>query len=275
TVTETVQNMAGFNTTVKQNLITVTELPKAGFIVNATTGIAPKAIKFTDTSTGVPDSWNWDFGDGSQHSTEKNPVHNYLSYGTYSVQLVVSNGVGSSDITKPSLISIGTPINADFTFMPAKGDVPLMIQFTDNSAGNPTGYKWQFGDGFMMTSNEQNPVHTYTKSGTYNVSLTITTTPGVFATVSKQVVLTGTPVASFKANPTAGSEPLNVQFTDTSSNNPTTWFWTYGDGQYGNERNPVHTYNSPGTYTVKLTATNKDGSDTATYTDWISVSKFT
>jgi len=274
TVTETVQNMAGFNTTVKQNLITVTELPKASFIVNATTGIAPKSIKFTDTSTGVPDSWNWDFGDGSQHSAEKNPVHTYLSYGTYSVQLVVSNGAGSSDITKSSLISIGTPINADFTFMPAKGDVPLMIQFTDNSAGNPTGYKWQFGDGIMMTSTEQNPVHTYTKPGIYNVTLTITTTPGVFATVTKQIVLTGTPVASFKANPTAGSDPLTVQFTDTSSNKPTTWFWTYGDGQYGNERNPVHTYNSPGTYTVKLTATNKDGSDTATYTDWISVSKF-
>ncbi len=272
TVTETVQNMAGFNTTIKKDLITVTELPQANFMVNATSGIAPKAVRFTDTSTGVPDTWSWDFGDGS-HSTEKSPVHTYLSYGTYSVQLTVSNGAGSSNLVKPSLITIGTPINADFTFMPAKGDVPLMIQFTDNSEGNPTGFRWQFGDGYIV-STEQNPVHTYTKPGNYTVTLTITTTPGVSSTVSKQVILTGTPVASFKANPTSGSNPLTVQFTDTSSNNPTTWFWSYGDGRYGNVRNPIHTYNSHGTFTVKLDASNQYGSDSATYPNWISVNEF-
>ena len=77
------------NTIVKENLITVTELPQAGFVVNATSGMAPKTIRFTDTSTGVPDAWNWDFGDGSPGSAEQNPVHTYYSSGLYSVQLIV------------------------------------------------------------------------------------------------------------------------------------------------------------------------------------------
>jgi PKD repeat protein len=273
TVTETVQNAAGLNTTVKQNLISVTEMPQASFFVNATSGIAPTTIRFTDTSTGVPNTWNWEFGDGSPGSSEQNPVHTYYSSGVYSIQLTVSNGIGSSTVTKPSLITIGTPTGADFTFKPAEGDVPLMIQFTDNSAGGPIYiYKWQFGDGY--SSREQNPVHTYLRPGNYTVSLTITTNTGAVSTISKEVVLTGTPVASFKANPTGGSSPLTVQFTDTSSNAPTDWFWTYGDGTFGNVRNPVHTYNSPGTYTVKLRASNSYGDDTITYTNLISVSQF-
>ncbi len=273
TVTETVQNAAGLNTTVKQNLITVTEMPQASFSVNATSGIAPKTIRFTDTSTGVPNSWNWEFGDGSPGSSEQNPVHTYYSSGVYSVQLIVSNGIGSSTVTKPSLITIGTATGADFTFKPAEGDVPLMLQFTDNSAGAPILiYKWQFGDGYV--SKEQNPVHTYMKPGTYTVTLTVITNTGATSTISKDVVLTGTPVASFKANPTGGSSPLTVQFTDTSSNAPTDWFWTFGDGTFGNVRNPVHTYNSPGTYTVKLRASNSYGDDTVTYASLISVSQF-
>ena len=271
-MTETVQNLAGFNTTVKENLITVTQLPQASFVVNATSGIAPTTIRFTDTSTGVPNSWNWDFGDQGT-STVQNPVHTYLSSGVYSVRLIVSNGIGSSTVTKTSLITIGTPTGADFTMKPVEGDVPLMIQFTDTSAGNPILiYKWQFGDGYV--SKDRSPVHVYTKPGNYTVTLTITTNNGAISTVSKELVLTGTPVASFKANPTGGSTPLTVQFTDTSSNLPTTWFWTFGDGTFGNVRNPVHTYNAPGTYTVKLFASNSYGDDTVTFPGLISVSQF-
>jgi PKD repeat protein len=272
TVTETVQNLAGFNTKVKENLITVTQLPQAGFVVNTTSGIAPTTIRFTDTSTGVPNSWSWDFGDQGS-STQQNPVHTYLSSGVYSVRLTVSNGVGSSTVTKTSLITISTPTGADFTMKPAEGDVPLMIQFTDTSAGNTIAiHKWQFGDGYV--SKDTNPIHTYTRPGNYTVTLTITTNRGAISTVSKELVLTGSPVASFKANPTGGSTPLTVQFTDTSSNAPTTWNWNFGDGTVGYVRNPVHTYNAPGTYTVELFVSNVYNDDKVTYPGLISVSQF-
>jgi PKD repeat protein len=63
-------------------------------------------------------------------------------------------------------------------------------------------------------------------------------------------------VASFTANQTAGLEPLTVQFTDTSTDQPTSWDWIFGDGGISNLQNPVYTYQNAGVYTVYLKATN-------------------
>ncbi|WP_292754764.1 PKD domain-containing protein, partial [Methanobacterium sp.] len=80
-----------------------------------------------------------------------------------------------------------------------------------------------------------------------------------------------TPVANFTADKTSGSDSLTVKFTDSSSNYPTSWTWDFGDGTTSTEQNPTHTYSAPGTYTVKLTATNLAGSDTMTKTGYITV----
>jgi len=58
---------------------------------------------------------------------------------------------------------------------------------------------------------------------------------------------------------------------DTSAGGPTDRFWDFGDGATSTEQNPAHTYIAPGTYTVNLTATNADGSSTATKSDYIRV----
>ncbi|MEW5924263.1 MAG: PKD domain-containing protein, partial [Candidatus Zixiibacteriota bacterium] len=79
------------------------------------------------------------------------------------------------------------------------------------------------------------------------------------------------PVADFSGNPTSGTVPLTVNFTDLSTNNPTSWSWTFGDGGTSTAQNPSHTYNSEGTYTVSLTATNAYGYDTETKTGYITV----
>ncbi len=82
---------------------------------------------------------------------------------------------------------------------------------------------------------------------------------------------TSKPVADFRANPTSGDAPLDVGFTDTSTNSPTSWSWTFGDGGTSTTRYPVHTYTAAGNYTVSLTATNSKGSDTKTKSDYITV----
>lgn len=74
----------------------------------------------------------------------------------------------------------------------------------------------------------------------------------------------GVPSANFTANATNGSAPMNVQFNDHSTNNPTSWSWNFGDGATSTEQNPVHTYTKPGVYTVSFTATNAGGSNTET-----------
>lgn len=80
------------------------------------------------------------------------------------------------------------------------------------------------------------------------------------------------PVAAFTGYPTSGAAPLEVAFTDASSNSPTEWLWDFGDGDLSTEQNPSHTYTDPGTYTVDLKATNAGGFGTLTKTDYIEVS---
>ena len=72
------------------------------------------------------------------------------------------------------------------------------------------------------------------------------------------------PTASFTANPTSGQAPLAVSFTDTSTGSPTAWSWSFGDGQSSTAQNPTHTFTDPGTYNVRLTASNAGGSTSAT-----------
>ncbi len=80
------------------------------------------------------------------------------------------------------------------------------------------------------------------------------------------------PTASFTGTPLSGTAPLTVQFTDSSSNSPTSWSWNFGDSQTSSLQNPSHTYTTAGSYTVSLNATNGDGFDTETKTGYITVS---
>jgi PKD repeat protein len=84
------------------------------------------------------------------------------------------------------------------------------------------------------------------------------------------------PVADFSGDPTSLYEGETVQFTDLSSNNPTSWSWSFPGGTPSTStiQNPLITYNTAGTYSVTLTATNGDGSDTHTETDFITVSVY-
>jgi PKD repeat protein len=181
--------------------------------------------------------------------------------------------VGSYD-DKVYAIGFLPPV-ANFTATPTSGTVPLTVTFTDLSTNNPTSWNWSFGDG---TFNEtQNTVHTYASAGTYTVTLTAlnaggsNTSPGTTITVTVPP-----PVADFTATPTSGTAPLPVTFTDLSTNNPTSWNWSFGDTGWFNTssagaRNATHTYTSPGTYTVMLSVTNPSSTNSKTETDYISV----
>lgn len=79
------------------------------------------------------------------------------------------------------------------------------------------------------------------------------------------------PVSAFAATPTSGGVPLTVNYTDQSTNSPTSWLWDFGDGNSSTDQNPMHVYNNMGMYDVSLTVTNDDGSDTETKTNFINV----
>lgn len=84
---------------------------------------------------------------------------------------------------------------------------------------------------------------------------------------------TSSPVANFSGNPTTVCEGSSVNFTDASSNNPTSWSWSFSGGtpSSSSSQNPTVTYNTPGTYNVSLTATNSAGSNSYTRSSYITV----
>lgn len=79
------------------------------------------------------------------------------------------------------------------------------------------------------------------------------------------------PLVDFAANPRTGTAPLTVQFADLSAGAPGSWLWDFGDGETSNLRDPSHTYNGAGSFTVKLTASNADGEASRTRTAYITV----
>lgn len=102
------------------------------------------------------------------------------------------NGFADPNIDDETLVltfkvESNTAIQADFSGSPVSGSAPLNVQFTDISTGTPTGWLWTFGDGY--TSTEQNPTHTYTEQGTYDVSLTITGVSGSSTTTKTGYVI--------------------------------------------------------------------------------------
>jgi len=80
-----------------------------------------------------------------------------------------------------------------------------------------------------------------------------------------------TPVAAFNANPSTGSAPLEVQFTDWSQGEPTSYLWEFGDDTTSTDFDPTHAYSQPGTYTVTLTVESLYGSDTLVQEGYIVV----
>jgi PKD repeat protein len=107
TVSLTVRNAAGNNTTTKSNLIAVKPMkaPVANFTAYPTSGKAPLNVAFIDKSTGVHTSWKWNFGDGTI-STFKNPVHKYIRAGNYTVSLTVANAAGNNTKTMSNYIIV-------------------------------------------------------------------------------------------------------------------------------------------------------------------------
>ena len=176
---------------------------------------------------------------------------------------------------------IAAPV-ANFTANVTAGDAPLAVQFNDTSTGSPTAWTWDFENDGIIDSTEQNATHTYTTAGTYAVNLTATNAAGSDSEV-KTGYITVTPggeapVAAFTATPMNGLAPLTVTFTDASTNSPTAWSWESrpsGTNEswtvFSTERNATYNFEA-GAYDVRLTATNADGNNTVTKTQYISSS---
>lgn len=209
--------------------------------------------------TAIVAQWNWVFGDGytgAGHYT----THVYADHGDYPVELNVVS-VDGCTATVADQVEVFPSPEPGYVASENIGCAPLDVAFTNNSTiasgYSISSYEWIFGDG--NGSSEENPSHTYTTNGDFNVSLIATTATGGCVdtiTVNDVVTVYLTPQASFQANPnTATLIDPNIEFTNTTLNGAT-YLWDFGDGGTSNMANPENYYDEVGEYLVTLIAYN-------------------
>ncbi len=228
--------------------------PSAAFTADLISGCPPLTVNFTNNSSGAS-SFFWDFGDGTT-STVQHPSHVYVSNGTYSVSLIVTDATGCSDtLVYPSLIQVAPTVVNYQVPPPISGCAPHPVNFSD--ASGASSFLWDFGDG--STSTLANPYHVYTEPGVYVVSLTTWMVNGgceQHIPVFQTFIIDGAdPGFTYSISP---CPPYQVFFNDTSLN-ASAWQWTFGDGGSSSLQNPVHAYPGPGSYNVSLTVTTPGG----------------
>ena len=146
--------------------------PVADFTGAPTTIIERESVTFTNNSQYAA-TYLWNFGDG-ETSTEMNPVHTYMTPGTYTVTLRVENTLGNDTKTRTNYITVNPNTNppaADFVASETEISVGTSITFTDLTENIPTSWEWTFEGGTPATSTEQNPSVTYDEPGEYTVTL--------------------------------------------------------------------------------------------------------
>ncbi|HZK07407.1 MAG TPA: PKD domain-containing protein [Bacteroidales bacterium] len=228
-----------------------------------------QTVYFVDYSTGNPDNWLWDFGDGAT-ATDRFSTHIYTSPGYYTVTLTISDTLQSATVVKNNYIRQRDTLAAAFvadTLVAVPGET---ITFTDLSKGNPLQWLWQFGDG--QTSSLQNPVKSYDAPGLFSLSLKVQRNDSTNIEMkSDYIQIIPSMVSDFLADTLTARPGEVIHFTDITTGNPTHWLWDFGNGINSPYQNAQVIYTNPGTYSVSLLAWNQYLSSSATKTDFITV----
>ena len=237
--------------------------PIANFSATPISGCLPLLVNFTDLSTGSPQSWKWDLGNGTV-SVLQNPAVTYFVPGQYNIKLVVRNLAGADSMIRNQYITVNANPVVNFTGTPLTGCFPLLSQFTDLSTagtGAIDSRQWDFGDG--NTSILVNPQHTYTTAGNYNVSLRIKNNSGCIKSLTRLNYISvnaGVHADFTQTVPNSCNPPVNVNFQNLSTGvGILNYQWSFGDGGTSSAVNPSHLYNSAGSYAIRLVATNAFG----------------
>lgn len=235
----------------------------ARFTGTPVSGCSPLLVKFTDQSTGNPTQWKWDLGNGTI-SFLQNPSASYFNPGQYTIKLVVKNASGADSLVKTQYITVSAKPVVQFISSATSGCFPLPVQFTDQStagSGTIASWQWDFGDG--ASSALQNPNHTYTAGGNYNVTVRVINTNGCLTTLSKTQYIKvnlGAKADFTSSIPAVCSVPVIINFQNLSTDaGSLTYQWSFGDGATSTALNPAHSYITAGTYSVILIVTNLAG----------------
>jgi parallel beta-helix repeat protein len=272
--------------------------PLPALNVTPSSGSAPlkvtaNASASSDTDTTPIASFSFDWGDGTAGTGSQSggtATHTYSAAGTYTVTVTVTDTANQSASTTAQVTVADSPPHAALTVSPGSGDTSVTFTAdasasTDTDSTPISSYSFDFGDGTTVGPQQgATATHTYASAGNYTVTVTVTDTGSLSSQATQLVsVSTGTdfaPVARLSVTPASGYLPLQVgadasASTDTDATPIATYSFNFGDGTaVVPQTSPTanHTYTSPGTYTLTVTAKDTGGltgtaSKTVTVTD--------
>lgn len=221
-------------------------------------GCSPFEVDFTNLSSGGT-LYEWDFGDGGTSFLEE-PSHtfenNTSADSVFNVTLRVTSPYGCVDTDTFAITVYPTP-EAIFTLNPVVQVYPdSVVQFDNLTADGPWDFEWDFGNGGTSMAEEPN-FHVYNTWGTYTVVLRAYSAHCDDTTSRTVTIEPPLPVADFEIDLEACA-PVTVQFENLSEYGEF-FVWEFGDGATSSSEDPLHTYQFPGTYTVRLTVTGPGG----------------
>ncbi len=268
TVTLTASNACGIS--VHQDTIQTMPIPIAIFGIISDVGCSPFLADFVDNSFGLPDTFSWDFGDGTSSPNSSPTMQHTFVTGledtTYTIQLIVSNECGSDTISH-TITVLPNDVNPFFNTNAPSGCAPHTVQFTQFSQGASFS-SWDFGDG--NTSTVYSPSHTFTQPGTYVVQLFANNTCS-YDTTETTITVYPTPQMDFSVSPDSVCVGVPFTFTNLSSGIAGVT-WDFGDGDTSNLISPTHQYGTNGTYTVTLSGESLTYGCTAQISQQVTVS---
>ncbi|MFC2090530.1 PKD domain-containing protein [Bacteroidota bacterium] len=245
-------------------VITVYPETAPEIVLDTAAGCAPFEIEMY-TLPGAS-TYKWYFGDGESDSLTHAVTHTFINRGglpeIYETVLVTTSSLGcsASDTVEITVHPIGT------TNFKAEPDIvnefpeggSTEIIFDNQTDVGPWTFTYSFGDGNTLeTMSYDDIVHTYTAPGIFTVKLVARTD---YCIDSASTVVTINPIAPVIgfSSLTEGCHPLVVEFSNTTKF-ASEYNWQFGDGFTSTQSSPTHTFNQPGTYTVKLIATGSGG----------------
>ncbi len=201
-----------------------------------------------------PQSFEWDFGDGSPPVVGINATHTFPAVGDYTVTLRLLDTLFCNTPAEKTLhLRVNPLVEARFSTSPV-GCAPYQAQFINESG--TADVTWEFDDG--STTNVENPVKPYPVPGNYRVRL-IARDPNTCNKIDTSdyftIVVSPKPVARFDWAPNPPEKNTPTRFTNLSTG-ASSYLWNFGDGESSTEVNPTHLYNETGSYTAELIAYN-------------------
>lgn len=236
-------------------------------------GCPPFEVTFDNLSTNASD-YLWSFGDGSPTTTVESPTHIFTAPGVYTVRLIAMNESGciERDTAFVTITVEDKELNPNFTYSVVDSCFDFEVDFTNTSTSysgsalSTSTFIWRFGDGSPDFSGTTPPRHAFPGTGSYTVTLVMMDPEACNSpdSISKVITFSALNVIASFPGGNMCADNNNVTFSNTSEN-ASSYLWTFGDGSNSTDATPNHTFPGPGEYTITLIANNPgscNGSDT-------------